>query len=921
MASAKKLVIVESPNKVKSISGYLGDDYLVMASVGHIREIATGKSLPDDLKKIPSLKEFGVHIEKDFEPYFIISEGKKRTVSELKSALKDVDEVLLATDEDREGEAIAWHLQQVLKPKVPVRRMVFNEITKDAINEAVHNTRELNQNLVDAQVARQTFDRLLGFELSSVARQRVRGAKSAGRVQSPAVRLIVDRERERMAYIVASYASLTGTFTAGTPFEAKLTRVNGTEVAEGDNFNASGQLKKDGFVVLDLAAADALGNALTINGVKSVVKGVESKPYTRRPAAPFTTSTMQQEASRKFRWNVSTTMQIAQSLYENGHITYMRTDSTALSQQAVNAARTQASERFGAHSLSEKPRVYASKSKNAQEAHEAIRPAGEKFETPAQLSGKLSDSEHKLYDLIYKRTLASQMKDATGSTAIITIEVGPTGDSELALAANAVAEFRASGTVITDPGFKAAYEEGSDKEASEKEEDGESQLPNVTPGQEIFLSEVESNEHSTKPPARYTEASLIKKLEELGIGRPSTYASILSTIVDRGYVSKQGQALVPSWIAFVLVQLLEQSFSDLVSYDLTAEMEDELDEIANGEGSRLDWLNKAYFGDGAKHPGVEHALEKTADLNLIELNRVDVAGVQLDVWPEGAKFETGQVGANGKARRITVPREIAPADLTAEKIQELVDAPVIDDRVLGEHPETGLNIVVKTGQYGPYVLEELPDIVDPKTGEVLPPKRGKGAPKPRTASLFSDMDPATVDLETAVRLLGLPRVIGTDPATGEPITSQNGPYGAYIKRGTESRSLPDEASIFSIDLDAALALLAEPKKYGANRAASSLKEFGADPVSGKPIKAKNGKFGVYLTDGVTNATVPRGEDVATMDFDRACELIAIKRGKGSAAPRATKSAAKKPAAKKTPAKKTTTKKTVTMKPAAKKAAE
>ena len=914
MAGAKKLVIVESPNKVKSISAYLGDDYQVMASVGHIREIATSKNLPDDAKKIPSVKEFGVNIEKDFEPYFIISDGKKRTVSELKAALKDADEVLLATDEDREGEAIAWHLQQVLKPKVPVRRMVFNEITKDAINDAVNHTRDLNQNLVDAQVARQTFDRLLGFELSSVARQRVRGAKSAGRVQSPAVRLVVERERERMAFIVAGYASLTGTFSAGSAFSAKLARINGTEVAEGDNFNAAGQLKKDSLVVLDVASAEALSQALTTNGVRAVVNGVESKPYTRRPAAPFTTSTLQQEASRKFRWNVSTTMQIAQSLYENGHITYMRTDSTALSQQAVTAARAQAAQRFGAESLTEKPRVYASKSKNAQEAHEAIRPAGETFETPAKLASQLSESEHKLYDLIYKRTLACQMKDATGLTAIITIEVGPTGDSDVELARNVVAEFRASGTVITDPGFKAAYEESSDKEADDKTDESESVLPSVVVGQEIFLTEVESNEHSTKPPARYTEASLIKKLEELGIGRPSTYASIISTIVDRGYVSKQGQALVPSWVAFVLVQLLEQSFTDLVSYDLTAEMEDELDEIANGNGSRLEWLKKAYFGDGEKHPGVENALEKTAELNLPELNRVDVAGIQLDVWPEGAKFETGQIGANGKVRRITVPRDLAPADLTPEKIQELVDAPIIDDRVLGEHPETGLNVVVKTGQYGPYVLEELPDIVDPKTGEVLPPKRGKGAPKARTASLFSGMNPATIDLDTAVRLLSLPRIVGVDPATGENVTAQNGPYGAYIKRGSESRTLPDEASIFSIELDAALAMLAEPKKYGANRAASALKEFGEDPVSGKPIKAKNGKFGVYVTDGVTNATVPRGEDVTTMDFDRASELLAIKRGKGPAAPRAAKPAAKKPAAKRA-----TTKKPAAKKPAAKKA--
>lgn len=906
MAQARKLVIVESPNKVKSISSYLGDDYEVLASVGHIREIAAGKKIPDELKTNPTIRDFGVDIDNDFEPVFIISDGKQRTVSELKSALKNVDEVLLATDEDREGEAIAWHLKEVLKPKVPVRRMVFNEITKDAITEALNHTRDLNQDLIDAQLARQTFDRLLGFELSKVARQRVRGAKSAGRVQSPAVRLVVDRERERMAFVSASYASLQGTFSTGSSFVAKLTHINGREIAEGDDFDARGATKKPNLVVLDLAGADALSAALTVNGVSSNVTSVESKPYTRRPAAPFTTSTLQQEASRKFRYNVNTTMQIAQMLYENGYITYMRTDSTALSKQALTAARNEVTARFGQNALSDSPRVFASKSKNAQEAHEAIRPAGETFAKPSELASKLNDAQFKLYDLIYKRTLASQMKDATGVTAVITIDVGPTGAAAHELASNATATFRATGTVITDPGFRAAYEESTDTEAeSASNEDAETQLPSVEVGQELFLTSVETNEHATKPPARFTEASLVKKLEELGIGRPSTYASIMSTIVNRGYVQRQGQALVPSWIAFVLVQLLEQSFSDLVSYDLTAEMEDELDEIANGHGNRVDWLKKAYFGDGDKHPGVQDALGKTEDLDLIELNRVEVAGVQLDVWPEGAKFDSGELGPNGKPRRITVPKDLAPADLTTERVQELLDAPIVDDRLVGVHPDTGLKIVVKTGQFGPYLLEELPEQVDPNTGEVLPPKRGKGAVKPRTASLFSDMDPATVDLETAVKLFSLPRQVGVHPTIGEMITAQNGPYGPYLKCGTESRSLPDEASIFGIDLETAISTMNEPKKFGAR---SALREFGVDPVSEKPIKVKNGKFGVYVTDGTTNATVPPGESWETMEFERACELLAVKRDAGPAAPRAkaaTKSTAKRAPAKKAGAKRTT----------------
>ena len=633
---------------------------------------------------------------------------------------------------------------------------------------------------------------------------------------------------------------------------------------------------------------------------------VESKPYTRRPAAPFTTSTLQQEAGRKLRFTARQTMSVAQSLYENGYITYMRTDSPALSQQAIQAARAQASELYGADSIPEKPRVYTGKSKNAQEAHEAVRPSGDVFRTPAELASTLRGNDFKLYDLIWKRTVASQMADARGQTATVTIEGRPADAAEAGASA---AEFTASGTVITFRGFLAAYEEGRDEERDEAEAaaERETTLPPMTEGQVLSLAELEAKGHETSPPARYTEASLVKKLEELGIGRPSTYASIISTIIDRGYISPRGSALVPNWIAFSVVRLLEENFGELVEYDFTAEMEEDLDRIAGGEQDRVEWLKEFYFG-GGEHRGLRDTVENLGEIDAREINSVRISDdITLRIGKYGPYLEV-PAGEGETPRRVNVPEELAPDELTAEKAQELIDAPVVGDRELGVNPETGKMIVAKDGRYGPYVTELEPEppaaepVVDPATGEVLEakpkPKKKAAAPKPRTASLFKDMDPATVDLETALKLLSLPRIVGQDPESGEDITAQNGRYGPYLKKGTDSRSLESEDQIFSIELPGALEIFAQPK-YGARRPSSALKEFEADPVSGKPIKVRDGRFGPYVTDGETNATIPRGEDVEAVDFDRAVQLLADKRAKGPA----KKPAKRKPAAKRAPAKK------------------
>ena len=931
MSGAKKLVIVESPTKMKSIAQYLGDGYQVLSSVGHIRDLIEPKNLPAELKK-GSLGKFSVDVEHGFEPYYVVSDAKKKTVAELKRALKDADELLLATDEDREGEAIAWHLLQELKPKVPVRRMVFHEITKDAIQQAKDNTRELDKALVDAQETRRILDRLYGYEVSPVLWRKVGPGLSAGRVQSAATRLVVDRERERLAFVAAGYWDLIGRFSPVTTtddeaqaFEARLVRLGGDRVATGRDFDDAGRLKGKA-VVLDERVAESLVHALRADGVSRTVSKVESKPYSRRPAAPFTTSTLQQESARKLRLSARDTMRVAQSLYENGYITYMRTDSTSLSQQAITAARAQATKLYGADSIPEKPRVYVGKSKNAQEAHEAIRPSGEVFRTPSELQSVLRGSEFKLYDLIWKRTVASQMADAKGQTATVTIEVGPTAadastpeGADVAVAGT-IAEFTASGTVITFRGFLAAYEESRDEERNADDAPGEAKLPPLREGQAVGIADLEAKGHETSPPPRYTEASLVKRLEELGIGRPSTFASIISTILDRGYVTQRGQALVPSWVAFSVVRLLEEHFGDLVEYDFTAEMEDDLDHIAAGEADRVDWLSSFYFGSD-KHRGLRQVVDNLGEIDAREINSVQIApDITLRIGKYGPYLEAVEPDAAPDAtpRRVNLPTDLAPDELTEAKARELIDAPVQVDRVLGENPDNGKQVVVKDGRFGPYVteVEAEPESaeasVDPATGEVVEapkPKRGAKkavAPKPRTASLFKSMQIEEIDLDTALKLLDLPRVVGLDPESGEEITAQNGRYGPYLKKAADTRTLPSEDAIFEIDLPGALELFAQPK-YGARRASSALKEFDNDPVSGKPIKVKDGRFGPYVTDGTTNATIPRAESVEDITFERAVELLQIKRDKGPAAPRAKrtttakKAPARKPAAKKSTA--------------------
>ena len=849
---AKKLVIVESPAKAKTIAGYLGSEYDVESSIGHIRD------LPNRASDVPKEKRakygtMGVAIQEDFEPYYIVDPDKKAKVSELKKKLKDADELLLATDEDREGEAIAWHLLQELKPKVPVRRMVFHEITRDAIQRALEETRAVDQRLVDAQETRRILDRLYGYELSPVLWKKVMQGLSAGRVQSVAVRLVVERERDRRAFVSADYWDLTGTFDPGT-FEARLAALDGQRVAQGRDFTQQGELRSDGLARLDEAAARGLAGEL--EGLTFTVRSSDEKPYTRRPAAPFMTSTLQQEASRKLRFSAQTTMRVAQRLYENGYITYMRTDSTTLSESALAAARRQAVDLYGADSIPDAPRRYARKVKNAQEAHEAIRPAGDFFRTPKQLERELNRDELALYDLIWKRTLASQMADARGLTVSLRLGTAtPSGRD---------AEFAASGTVITFRGFLAAYEESRDDE-TEKEE--ERPLPHLKPGDELQAVALEPEGHATTPPARYTEASLVQALEERGIGRPSTYASIIGTILDRGYVFKRGTALVPSFLAFAVTRLLEQHFGRLVDYSFTAQMEDDLDAIAAGEQERVDWLRHFYFGagdDGAGDGGEGlHAL--VSDLSEIDARAVNSlplgdSGIVLRVGRYGPYVERGD-------ERASVPEDLAPDELTVEKAEELLAAPS-GDRSLGLHPEWGTEITVKAGRYGPYVTETLPE---------------GATEKPRTASLFQSMAPETVALEDAVRLLSLPRTLGVDPADGVEVTAQNGRYGPYVKKDTESRSLETEEQLFAISLEDALALLAQPKqRHGRGQAKPPLRQIGPDPVSGKPVVLKEGRFGPYVTDGETNASLRRGDDPEAVTLERAAELLADRRSKGPA---------------------------------------
>ena len=913
MPAGKKLVIVESPAKAKTIGKYLGDGYEVMASVGHVRDLASPKDLPAEIKKT-SAGKFAIDIDNDFLPIYVTTDRGKKTVADLKKAAKTATEILLATDEDREGEAIAWHLLEVLKPKVPVRRMVFHEITADSIAQAAESTRELDVDLVDAQETRRILDRLYGFEVSPVLWRRVSGAKSAGRVQSPALKLIVDRELERRAFVAATYADVDAlaTKSSGESFSIALTKLDGKRVASGKDFSEEGQLTSEA-VLLSEEDAQALAGAISTPGVAPVVTKVEAKPYTRRPAAPFTTSTLQQEAGRKLRYSAQQTMSIAQGLYENGHITYMRTDSVSLSSQAVSAARSAATQLYGAGSVPEQPRLYKGKSKNAQEAHEAVRPAGDVFASPSELSATLRADELKLYDLIWKRTVASQMVDAKGETITATLEIDPVPAGSTVSFAHA--EWSASGTVLSERGFLQAYQEGKDEEPAENkagdDKTSDAILPPLSVGETTSISQVTAKSHSTQPPARYTEASLVKALEERGIGRPSTYASIISVIIDRGYVIRRGTALVPQWIAFPVVRLLQERFSDLVDYDFTAELEEDLDRIARGEYKRSEWLHRFYFGD-TEHRGLKDvAIAATEEIDARALNTLEISPtINLRVGKYGPFLEVTDE-STGEVTNVNLPPELAPDELTPEKAQALADEPPVVDRVLGIDPDTGLDIVAKKGRFGPYVTEVFPEPEEPAQDA---PVKKKKAPvvKPKTASLFQSMDIETIDLATALTLLALPREVGPDPESGEMITAQNGRYGPYLKKGTDTRSLDSEEKIFAIDVAGALARFAEPK-YAGRRQASALKTFDPDPVSGKPILLKDGRFGPYVTDGEINATVPRGMSLDDLDFEAAVQLIADKRAKGPAPKRKT---TKKPTAKKKPA----AKKTTTKKPAAKKAA-
>ncbi|MEQ7129082.1 type I DNA topoisomerase [Actinopolymorpha sp. B11F2] len=900
-----RLVIVESPAKAKTIAGYLGRGYVVESSVGHIRDLPGGASEVPAKYKGESWARLGVNVDQGFAPLYVVPRDKKPTLKRLKDLVSDAGAVYLATDEDREGEAIAWHLLDELKPKVPVHRMVFHEITREAINQAVENPRSINDHLVDAQETRRILDRLYGYEVSPVLWKKVMPRLSAGRVQSVATRLVVDRERDRMAFRAAAYWDIVADLDAGETKDpralaVRLVSVDGRRVAVGRDFGSDGGLKdssRDTVVHLDEARATALASGL--GSSTFTVRGVESKPYTRKPYAPFRTTTLQQEAARKLGFGAARTMQVAQRLYENGHITYMRTDSITLSETAISAARAQVRQLFGNDYLPDAPRVYRSKVKNAQEAHEAIRPSGDRFRTPAETG--LRGDEFRLYELIWMRTVASQMRDAQGRS--VTIRVGARASS------GEDTEFSASGKVITFHGFLKAYVEGVDEPTAETDS-AERRLPNVVEGDTLVPTRVAPEGHETRPPARYTEATLVRELEEREIGRPSTYASIIGTILDRGYIYKKGTALVPTWLAFAVVRLLEQHFGHLVDYNFTASMEDALDEIARGGSDMQTWLARFYFGNG--EDGLKHLVTELGEIDAREIStfRLFVADGDGDGGStNGIAVRVGRYGPyveDGEGKRANVPDDLPPDELTLDRARELLSQPAGAEHELGVEPDSGRTIVAKAGRFGPYVTEVLPDDVPKGT-------------KPRTASLFQSMSLDTVTLDDALRLLSLPRSLGKDPDSGEEITAQNGRYGPYVKKGSDSRSLGAEEELFTVTLDGALELFKQPKTRGRRGAASApLRELGDDPETGKPVVIKDGRFGPYVTDGETNATLRRDDEVESVTLERAADLLAEKRAKGPSPRRRTakKATKKSTAAKKAATKKATTKKSSTTKKAA-----
>jgi DNA topoisomerase I len=936
----KPLVIVESPAKAKTIAGFLGSDYVVEASIGHIRDLPRSAADVPAEHKGTSWAKLGVDVDNDFAPLYIVAPEKKAHVSKLKALLKDASELYLATDEDREGEAIAWHLLQVLKPKVPVKRMVFHEVTRAAIQRAVDESRELDQSLVNAQEARRILDRLYGYEVSPVLWKKVLPGLSAGRVQSVATRLIVERERARMRFRAAGYWDLTGMFRSTAPnaepipFQATMVSVDGQRLATGRDYDEFGQLKP-GSSVLPLQEAPARALVTALDSAAFAVTAVDEKPYRRSPYAPFMTSTFQQEAGRKLRMSSKTAMRLAQSLYENGYITYMRTDSTTLSETALAAARAQVVELYGHDYLPERPRQYETKVKNAQEAHEAIRPAGESFRTPASVRSQLSADEFRVYELIWMRTVASQMNDARGTSA--TIKLAATA------ATGQQVEFSASGKVITFPGFLRAYVEGADDPDAELE-DRELRLPPVQSGDPLGASDIAAVGHTTQPPARYTEASLVKAMTELEVGRPATYASIIGTIQDRDYVFKKGMAMVPTFKAFAVTNLLETHFGELVDYEFTARMEADLDSIASGQSQSVPWLRRFYFGEGgstedgamiAAGPTPSGSGSSVSALGLArlvseELGTIDAAAINsipIGIDEEGREVvvKAGRYGPYLKRGEdsVSVPDSLAPDEMTLEKAAELLAAPK-SDRVIGIDPETGLTIFAKAGRFGPYVqlgdvesLKELaaavaaaeaaaePVIEYDSKGKPKKPKAPKKpkkveAPKPKAASLFKTMTLDTITLEESLQLLSLPRVVGVDPADNLPIEAANGKFGPYLRKGTDSRSLAGEEQLLTVTLEEALTLYAQPKERrgrGQGTATPPLAELGPDQVSGKAMVVKEGRFGAYVTDGETNASLRKTDDPATMTAERGMELLADRRLKLATEPAKTikRGGARKPA--------------------------
>lgn len=855
---------MESPAKARKIGAFLGEGYVVEASVGHIRDLPQrAADIPAEYKKVAWAKE-GVNIEEDFAPLYVINPDKRAKVSELKALMKGADELILATDEDREGEAIAWHLIEVLRPKIPVSRMVFHEITKEAISEAAENTRDLDYRLVDAQETRRVLDRLYGYRLSPVLWKKVMPRISAGRVQSVATRLIVERERERMAFISSSWWDLRA--ETEKSFTARLISLDNKRVATTNDFDENGGLKErsaGNILLLDEASANELTHSLL--GTALTVKSMEESPRTERPKAPFTTSTMQQDAGSRLGWGAQLTMRVAQRLYENGYITYMRTDSVTLSQSAISSARSQATALYGKSYIPATPRVYEGKTKNAQEAHEAIRPAGDIFKTPGELAPELSRDEFALYDLIWKRTIASQMADAKKMQMRV--------DFETMTQSGALASFRANGSVLTFAGFLAAYEDIQEEAGTDVDEESK-RLPPMKVGEEIGVKRYSCEGHETKPPARYTEPTLVKKLEELGIGRPSTFASIMSTIQDRGYVSKRGRALVPTFLAFSVTGLLEQHFSKLVDYEFTASMEEDLDKIANGEADRVEWLTRFFYG----HDDVPGLEALASDLGAIDAQKINTMKMGQDIEIRVGRFGAYIQQGEGDARKFAnIPENLAPDELTLSVALDLLAKPS-GERELGVEPETGYTLIAKSGRFGPYITQILPEpelVLDKKSGELKKPRKKKDEVKPKTASLLKTMSLDTLTMDDALKLMSLPRILGE--VDGDPITVQNGRYGPYLTRGSDSRTLTSEEQLFTITLDEAVDIYKEPKVRRRGVAKPPVKDLGVDPASQRPVLVKDGRFGLYVTDGETNATLRRGDTVEFLTLERGMELLAGRR--------------------------------------------